>query len=161
MGVGLGAGVGVGVSTRGGIDGGAVEGTGAADPRDATVAVGAPADGATLGDDATVGVGAAVRGGAPAGDAVLDGVTGPAGTGAGGLGNGTPDVAAVPRAAGIDDAGRGGADAALRGAAGVFGAEGASIVISSVRPTNPIRSAPMPNNNRVLSGTPRRPGGRE
>jgi hypothetical protein len=152
-------GAGAGINTRGGIDGSAVEGAGAADPRDARTGVGATADGAR--DAATVGGGAVVGDSATVGGAVLGDVTGPAGSGAGALGNGAPDVAAVPRAAGIEDAGRGGADAARRGAAGWFGAEGASIVISSVRPTNPIRSAPMPNSNRVFSGTPRRSGGRE
>ena len=149
---------GAGVNPRGGID--TVEGAGAADPRDATIGGGAIADGATRGDAATVGGGAAVDG-ATAGDAVRGGVIGPTETRAGVLGNGAADVAAVPRAAGIEDAGRAGADDALRAAAGLLGAEGASIVINSVRPTNPIKSAPMPNSIRVLSGTPRRSGGRE
>jgi hypothetical protein len=153
-------GAGGGVNRRGGIDGGADEGAGAADPRDATVARGAPVDGTTVGAGAFVGGGATVRGGTTVGDAVLGGLTGPARPGGGVLGGGAPDVAAVPRAAGIADAGRSGADEALRGAAGGFGAEGASIVISSVRPTNPSRIAPMPNSVRVLSDMPRRSAGR-
>lgn len=141
-----------GVNTRVGVDGGADNGGGAAAPREGAVGGG----GGTLAEGSvTVGGGATVR------DAVLGGVTDPAIPDAGVPGSGAPDVAAVPRAAGMDEDGRGGVDDAARGVAGFFGADGASIAITSVSPTNPTISAAIPASSSAFSDMPRRPEGRE
>jgi hypothetical protein len=67
-------------------------------------------------------------------------------------------VGTVPRAAGIDRDGRGADDEAPREAeAGLGGGDGASIAITTERPTNPIATAAMPYTSRVLSDRPGRP----
>jgi hypothetical protein len=153
-------GVGGGVNPRGAVAGGADKGA----SRDATIGDAtlgaAPVGGAPIGDATDAGGGATLRDGIAAGDPSPGGATDPATTDAGVLGSGALRVAAVPRAAGIEDAGRSGAAAAVRGAAGCGGADGASIVISSVRPTKPSRMAPTPDSSRILSDMPRRSAGR-
>jgi hypothetical protein len=75
-------------------------------------------------------------------------------------GSAGPDVAAVPRAAGMDDEGRGTTDAVARGTAGLGGADGDRIAMTTVRPTNPITTAATPYRKSVRSETPGRVGGR-
>jgi hypothetical protein len=66
-------------------------------------------------------------------------------------------VTADPLAAGTDGEGRGADPAALRGAAtGLGGGDGASIAITTDRPTNPIATAAMPYTITVLGDRPRR-----
>ena len=64
----------------------------------------------------------------------------------------------VPRAAGIEDAGRGADGAALRGVAGAGG--GASTAITTESPTNPIATAAMPYTSSLWSDIPWRRDGR-
>jgi hypothetical protein len=87
---------------------------------------------------------AAPAGGGLFGPAILEGV---------GSGSAVPDVAAVPRAAGMEDEARGTNAAAARGA-GAGGAEGARTAMTNVRPTNPISTAATPYRKRVPSETP-------
>jgi hypothetical protein len=147
---------GVGVNPRGAVASGADE----AAPASRDVTIGDETLGAPVGAAADADGGATRRDGVIAEDASPGGVTGPATADAGVPGSAALRVAAVPRAAGIEDAGRGGAAAMVRGAAGCRGADGASIVISSVKPTKPSRMAPMPTSSRVLTEMPRRSAGR-
>ena len=113
-----------------------------------------PADGAAETDVVPIGP--------DAGAATGCGLAGPARPEGGVAGRGALAVAAVPRAAGIVDDGRGTVDEALRATAAGFGADGDSMAISTVNPTNPSRTAAMPESRRVLSDMPPdRPAGRE
>ena len=105
-----------GTSTRSDVDGGA-DGDGAAALREAVLGA-AVFEGVAAGNDR-------------AGDEVV--------------GRDARGVAAVPRAAGIDDDGRGTDDEAVRGAAACFGGgDGASIAITADSVTNPIATAASP-----------------
>lgn len=95
-------------------------------------------DGVKIADGGVI-VGDSAVGGA----AVPAGAIGPAEAEAGVLGSGVPE-AAVPRTAGMAEAGRGFGATAAADAFGFVGAEGASVWITSVSPTNPSNSAMMP-----------------